>query len=517
MRRLGGLSTFQLMLLSTGGMIGAGWLFSPYYGFKIAGSGVAISWLIVAVMTFIIGLSFAEVSTRLPIVGGISRYVSITHRQPVAFIFLMIGWLSYVVYLPLEIQSCVQYLGFWFVDLVNNKINNSTTLSPLGLVLSLVIMLLLTWFNTLAVKQVAKANSLISIWKILVPFAIAWILIIGFGDWHNVKMLTQTHKISVEDIFLAITQGGLAFAFTGFQNSLILANNAKNPQKSLPYSIFTPIVVGFFLYCSLSLAFIFCIGSNKFSAGASAPLLALVGLFGIHILFMVLFLDAVVAPLGTANVYTAVTARILLGLTKDFLPKSILQRLNKNQSPAYCLCFNALVGAGFLLPFPTWMQLVDFLSSLVVFAYIAGPIALLVLRPIANAAPTFKVWNYKLVANLGFIFCSLLIYWSGLNNLFYLMISLIIILLVYSKVIEHKSNLINLARTTLMLLVYVGGILLVAYLHKNTLVLFPYDNLLIVVFALVMCRVFAASALGVSQINANIHKYDLENASLNTD
>ena len=101
------LSTAQIMLLSTGGMIGAGWLFSPYYGFHTAGIGVILSWVIVAVMTFIIGLSFAEVSTFLPMVGGISRFMGITHDKPVSFVFLTLGWLSYVVYLPLEIQSCL--------------------------------------------------------------------------------------------------------------------------------------------------------------------------------------------------------------------------------------------------------------------------------------------------------------------------------------------------------------------------------------------------------------------------
>jgi len=503
------LSTWQLMLLSTGGMIGAGWLFSPYYGFKIAGVGVAISWLIVAIMTSIIGLSFAEVSTRIPLVGGIARYVSVTHSQPLAFVFLLLGWLSYVVYLPLEIQSCVQYLGFWFSSLVHTT-HGGTTLSLIGLVVSLLIMLLLTWFNTLAVKTVAKANSLLSVWKILIPLSIAWVLILGFGDWHNFSSLAQTHKVSSEEIFLAITQGGLAFAFTGFQNGLILANSVKNPQKSLPYSIFTPLVVGFLLYCSLSLAFIFCVGSNKFSVGASAPLLGLVALFGIHIIFVILFFDAVIAPLGTANVYTAVTARILLGLTRDFLPKSLLARLNANQAPVYCLWFNMCVGMCFLLPFPTWTQLVDFLSSLVVFAYIAGPVSLIVMRQIATSATiSFRVWHYKLVANLGFICCSLIIYWSGLTNLAYLLLSIVLILLVYSR-INREISLAQLLRNTALLVAYVAVLFVVSYLRKINIILFPYDNLLIMVFALIMCRALVSIALKPRQIEANLDKYHHE-------
>ncbi|MBY0379762.1 MAG: APC family permease [Burkholderiales bacterium] len=507
-----GVSTFQIMLLSTGGMLGAGWLFSPYYGFHTAGLGVILSWIIVAIMTFIIGLSFAEVSTRLPIVGGISRYMGITHDKKVSFVFLTLGWLSYVVYLPLEIQSCVQYLGFWFSSLVDS-IGGVTTLSYKGLVLSLFLMFGLTWFNTLVLGKVARANSFISLWKIVIPLVIAWILIIGFGDWNHVKALSVSHKLSYEPVLLAITQSGMAFAFTGFQNGLILANSVNNPKKALPYSIFSPLIIGFLLYCSLSLAFIFCIGNDKFIVGTTAPLLGLVGLFGIHIILVVLFIDAIIAPLGTANVYTASTSRILLGLARDFLPKSMFVKLNKNLSPAYCLWVNLVIGACFLLPFPTWTQLVNFLSSIVVFAYIAGPISLIILRKhYANEVPTFKVWNYKLIANLGFIFCSLLVYWSGLDNLSYLIITLFVILVIYGFIVS-KGSFLSALKSNLFVIAYVGSIILVAYLRKLNLVLFPYDNLCIVLISLVMCKVFVNKCLMTNEISINLARYNLENTS----
>jgi len=71
------LSTLQLALISTGGMIGCGWLFSPFYGYQTAGIGVIYSWFITAIITLIIGLSFAEVCTSIPIVGGIYRLMGI--------------------------------------------------------------------------------------------------------------------------------------------------------------------------------------------------------------------------------------------------------------------------------------------------------------------------------------------------------------------------------------------------------------------------------------------------------
>lgn len=57
------LSTVAVIFISTGGMIGSGWLFSPYYGFQTAGQGVIIFWIITALLTLLVALCFAEVAS----------------------------------------------------------------------------------------------------------------------------------------------------------------------------------------------------------------------------------------------------------------------------------------------------------------------------------------------------------------------------------------------------------------------------------------------------------------------
>ena len=508
------LSTLQLMLMSTGGMIGCGWLFSPYYGFQTAGVGVLLSWLIVAILTLIIGLAFAEVTTIAPVVGGLSRFIGITHNRTISFVFVTLGWLTYVVYLPLEVQSAMQYLSFWFEDLVVQS-DAGTTLSKFGLLVSLALIVLLTWFNCFLLKNVARVNSAISVWKILVPIAVAWTLIIMFGSWENVNFANLHHEFSFESVLLAITGSGLAFAFTGFQNGLILANSAENPKKALPYSLFAPIVIGFILYASLSVIYITCLGEKQLALGSAAPLLGIATLFGIHILVNVLFIDAVLAPLGTANVYTAATSRILLGLSKDFFSQSFLNRLNKFSSPAYCLWLNAVVGACFLLPFPTWSQLVDFLSSVVVFSYLAGPVALIVLRQeLPDLDRPFKVATYKLVGYTGFACCSLLIYWSGINNLVYLTALTATLIVGYNLFVENKSvNLFVALKSNFFVIGYLLAVLFVKYLHHSKMVSFPIDNALIIAISYVACRIFVEQKVSKKEIEENLKRVSAESAT----
>ncbi|MBU6139969.1 MAG: APC family permease [Proteobacteria bacterium] len=505
------LSTAQLMLMSTGGMIGCGWLFSPYYGFETAGVGVLLSWLIVAILTLIIALTFAEVITIAPIVGGLSRFIGITHNRTTSFVFLAVGWLSYVVYLPIEVQSAMQYFSFWCNDLVIEN-QAGITLSKIGLFVSFALITLLTWFNCFLLKNVARVNSLVSIWKILAPIAIAWVLIALFGSWENVNFVNLHHEFSLEKSLLAITGSGLAFAFTGFQNGLILANSTSNPRKALPYSLFAPILIGLILYSSLSLIYIACLGDKKIPSGSAAPLLGIVSLFGIHVVINILFIDAVLAPLGTANVYTAATSRILLGLAKDFFPKTPFNKLNKFSSPAYCLWFNAFVGAGFLLPFPTWQQLVDFLSSVVVFSYLAGPIVLIVLRQeLPELNRPFKLLAYKLIGYGGFACCSLLIYWSNIRNLIYLAALTGALILIHILLIEKKpTHLINSLKSNFFISAYLLALLAIKFLHQEKMILFPIDNIFIVTISYLACRIFVGKKVNKKQIQSNLERISKE-------
>ena len=503
------ISTVELVLLSTGGMIGAGWLFSPYYAFQMSGFGSILSWIIAAIMTGVIGLSFAEIVTFLPIVGGASRFISITHSKSIGFVFLILGWLGYVVYLPIEVQSGIQYLGFWFHGLVISHANG-VTLSYKGLGFAVVVIIFLTFFNSMFLGKIIRANSIISLWKILIPLIIAWILIFCFGDWNNISLVLNKHQFSFESILSTITSTGVAFAFTGFQNGIILANSVKN-KNALFYSLFAPLLMGVILYCSLSLAFIFCLGTNSLNISYSAPLLGLVGLFSLHIISTVLFIDAVVAPIGTANVYTAVTARILLSVAQDFLPNSIFTKLNRNMAPIICLWFNCLLGICFLLPLPTWQQIINFLSSIVVFTYLSGPIVLIILRDQKlDINRKFYISNYKLIGKLGFISCSLLIYWSGFNNLVYLIGLVFLILIFYHFVVDKKIILLRQIKFNLCILGYLGFLVMISLLRKKSIILFPFDNLLVLLIGLLCLRFFLLNRLGDSDIKNNIAHYEKE-------
>src|ERR1700727_1962185 len=115
------ISTTNILIASAGGMIGSGWLFSPYISAQMAGSNALISWIIAAIFMLFIALPLCELGTMFPISGGMSNYPTFTHGKEVGFLFAWTSWLSYVVMTPIEIQAILQYASHFFPSLVAGK------------------------------------------------------------------------------------------------------------------------------------------------------------------------------------------------------------------------------------------------------------------------------------------------------------------------------------------------------------------------------------------------------------
>ena len=505
------ISTWHLVLISTGGMLGSGWLFSPFYGLQTAGTGVMLSWFFTAILTLIIGLTFAEVATMLPIVGGVMRFIGVTHSRPMGFIFITLAWVSYIVYLPLEAQSALQYLGFWIPSLVQQHKGTGVTLSWIGLIAALGVMVFLTWFNTQHLSKVAKANSIVSIWKLIIPAAIAIGMIIYFGKPAHLVSHHAVTKLSFEPILLAITSSGLAFAFAGFQNGLILADSTNNPKRAIPLSIIAPVFIGWAIYSLLSLMFIMCLPNDKLSVISDiAPLLGLLSLFGLHYIYIILFVDAIIAPMGTANVYTTVTGKILFGIGREFFPKSWLVKINKNSAPYIALWINLVLGACFLLPFPTWTQLVNFLSSLTLLSCLSGPLALMILRKkFPDMERKFKLPCPTLFGYLGFASCSYFVYWSGTDNLLYLLGLIILCCIIYWLLFARNNIFLSFAKSWYMI-AYIAVLYGISYGHSHHLINFPVDNGLVLVASIIFTKIFITAQESKNVIANNIDRLRLE-------
>ena len=80
-------------------MIGSGWLFGAFYAAQIAGPAALLCWPIAGLMIIVIALCFAELSTILPVAGGLR--VIVTIPMVLLQVFALPGWPGCLV-LPLR-------------------------------------------------------------------------------------------------------------------------------------------------------------------------------------------------------------------------------------------------------------------------------------------------------------------------------------------------------------------------------------------------------------------------------
>ncbi len=470
------ISTVNVLVAAAGGMIGSGWLFSPFISAQMAGSNALICWVIAAVFMLFIALPLCELGTMIPISGGMSNYPTFTHGREVGFIFGWVSWLSYVVMTPIEIQAILQYASHIFPSLVT-KDDHVTKLSLYGFMAAFIIMSSVVLLNTFGVKLLAECNKYASIIKFAIPSLAIISLLYSANLNHTFGNISinLSGSSNWESIFTALSLGGVAFGFTGFQNGLMLAGEVKNPDRNIPIAILGAVAVGFVLYFMLQLSFIAAIpkgllaqGWSELSfTGDSGPLVGLTVLLGLSVVSLLLMFDACFSPFGTTLVYTAATSRILYGMAlNNHLPKFLL-KLNRYRIPYVTLYINFFVGLFSFLPFPGWQKMVAFLSSASILSYGIGPICLLALRKLQpDMKRPFRLSAAVLISYIAFCVCNLMLFWCGFSILWKLYVAVIIGLII--NLTYQRKNIFECSKSLYWFFGYMTGLLILSKLEFFT-------------------------------------------------
>lgn len=488
------ISTTNILVASAGGMIGSGWLFSPFISAQMAGSNALISWIIAAVFMLFIALPLCELGAMFPVSGGMSNYPTFTHGREVGFLFAWTSWLSYVVMTPIEIQAILQYGSHFFPILIDSN-TASLTLSKYGYIAAFGIMLFVVVLNSYGIKLLAECNKYASLLKFILPSIAIIALIKQAPSYANIH-ISLWDKESWVQIFTALSAGGVAFAFTGFQNGLMLAGEVKNPQRNIPIAILGAVLIGFVLYFMLEFSFLVAMPQKYLThgwhaltyPGDSGPLVGLTLLLGLGIVATLLMFDAAFSPFGTTFVYTAATSRILYGMAlNNHLPKVFL-KVNRHDIPYVTLYVNLLVGILAFLPFPGWQKLVAFLSSASILSYGIGPICLLAMRKLQpNTHRPFKLHASLVLSHIAFYVCNLMLYWCGFSVIWKLDVALLAGLIIYMA--YHRKNVSACDVSLIWFLMYMGSLTVISYLGSFGgigVLSFPVDTACILPWSVVM-------------------------------
>lgn len=140
-----------------------------------------------------------------------------------------------------------------------------------------------------------------------------------------------------------------------------------------------------------------------------------------------LYFDAIVSPGGTGLIYTTSTSRISYGLSKNGYAPQKFEQLDSRGVPWFGLILSFVTGVVCFLPFPSWQELVGFITSASVLMYAGAPLAFGALRRRLPARErSYRLPLGGVISPLAFVVASLIIYWAGWHTLSRLGIAIVL-------------------------------------------------------------------------------------------
>jgi APA family basic amino acid/polyamine antiporter len=386
-----------------------------------AGPGVTLAFALASIACFFAGLCYAEFAAMVPIAGSAYSYAYATLGELVAWLIgwcLVLEWLFAGSLVAISwsgyVTAALKDLGFvvpaviasspYAVDAQENLIATSGAIDLPAVLVTLGCTALLL-FGT---KTSTAVNTTIVVAKVL---TLAALIVVGAGyvnvqHWH--PFIPANEGGFGHFGWTGIARGAaiIFFAYIGFDGVSTLAEETKNPQRTVPWALFASLFICTMLYVGVSLVIT---GLTDYrSLDVPDPLY-----FALSASHMPLgWLKAVVAIVAILGLISVVLAsivgqvRIFYAMGRDGLLPPALSRLGKRRHTPYVGTLVTGIIMAAAAGFAPLALLGDLISigTLLAFAVVCGGI--LILRRIApGARRPFRTPWVPLVPVLGILSC----------------------------------------------------------------------------------------------------------------
>jgi len=341
-------------------------------------------WAFGGLLSLVGALANAELAAMFPRAGGNYVYLREAYHPLAGF---LVGWLGFfAIYAGTVATLAAGFAGSLavFVPL--------STGAQLAIAVGLIAAL--SALNYVGVRFGAHANNITAVLKVLALLAFAvlgplW----GQGDWSNLQPLVSgASAISLTALGLALSP--VLFSYLGWNSSVYVASEIRDPQRNVPRSLMTGLFVCTAVYLLVNAVYLYALPvplltgeANAGEAAASALFGAGGGLVGGFVLLSIL---------GTLNATVLVGPRIAYAMALDGLFFSgVDQAQARFQTPARAIVLQGATAIGILLFLRTFPSALDFTTFAIVIATIADAGALLTLRRRQPDRPrAYRAWGH---------------------------------------------------------------------------------------------------------------------------
>jgi GABA permease len=357
----------HLVMISIGGIIGAGVFVGSSAAIATIGPAVVLSYLFAGVVVFGVIRILARMAIDQPGLGSFTEYVRASLGDQAGFITGWLYWWFWVVVVAIEaiagavtIQAWLPMLEMWQIGLA--------------------LMVVLTAVNLASARSYGEfefwfASIKVAAIVVFIVVAASWLLGVGNPATPGLGNLTA-HQGFAPFGWTMILSGvtTVIFSMVGAEIVTVAAAESAESNKTMSRLAAT-VVLRILLFYVLSIALILCVVPwTAFKSGDSSFALALdaMGIPGAATIMNVVVLTAVLSCLNS-GVY--VTARVLFTMADKGDAPRWLVAVNERQVPSRAILLGSAFG--FLVMFMTWVApqelfkfLLDSCGALMLFTYL---------------------------------------------------------------------------------------------------------------------------------------------------
>ena len=345
-----------------------------------AGPGIALSFLLVALVCALAGLCYAELASMIPVAGSAYTYTYATLGEIVAWI---IGWdlileyavsnMAVAVGFSAYIDSLLRNLGIHLPrEFMGPMFVSGQRTGAYFNVPGFLIVMIITAVLVIGIRESAGANN----FMVTVKIAAILIFIIFAGRHIEPSNWTPFMPNGWQGV---LTGGAIVFfTYIGFDSVSTAAEECQNPQRDVPFGIIASLVICAVLYVSVAVVLT---GIQHWQTlRNAAPVANALEAIGLHNIQRWVTVGALTGMLSSLLVFQLGQARVWFSMSRD----GLLPRVFSSVHPRFRTPHVSTVAAGLFVAIPAGIFDIGTLADLsnigTLFAFILVAVGVMVLR-----------------------------------------------------------------------------------------------------------------------------------------
>ncbi len=374
-------------------MIGTGVFTS--LGFQVfdlqTGFAIVALWLVGGIAALCGALSYGELSAAMPRSGGEYHLLSKIYHPAVGFLS---GWVSVAVGFTAPIAAAAMAMGQYLSRvLVQTSIISAESQPTFVTVIALLGVTIVSIIHLLNVNTVSRFQIVFTTLKVsLIVILISCGFILAKGQ--PVSFLPT--KASFDSIFtsgFAVSLVYVMYAYSGWNASIYVASDIKNPGRNLPLSLVLGTLIVILLYVPINAVFLYSSPIEQIKGQVDVGSIAATNIFGTTG-------GIIMGLLISFGLISAISSMIWAGprvtqvMGEDIKILNFLSVKNKNGVPHISLYFQYAIVVVFILTstFDSVINYIGFILSLSSLLTVLGIFVLRYKQP--NLERPYKTWGY---------------------------------------------------------------------------------------------------------------------------